>query len=71
MILAYACSKIITVYQIDVKSEFLNGELEEDIHIEQPEAFLLLEREDHFCRLNKSMYGIKQSPRAWYSILDK
>jgi hypothetical protein len=71
MILAYACSKIITVYQMDVKSEFLNGEFEEDIYIEQPEGFLLLEREDHVCRLKKSMYGIKQSPGAWYSILDK
>jgi hypothetical protein len=44
MILAYACSKRIKVYQMDVKSTFLNGELEEEVYIEQPEGFLLSER---------------------------
>jgi hypothetical protein len=71
MILAYACSKRITVYQMDVKSTFLNGELEEEVYIEQPEGFLLSEREDYVCILKKSLYGLKQAPRAWYSRLDK
>jgi hypothetical protein len=71
MILAYACSKRIKVYQMDVKSTFLNGELEEEVYIEQPEGFLLSEREDYVCRLKKAMYGLKKSPRAWYSRLDK
>jgi hypothetical protein len=64
MILAYACSKRIKVYQMDVKSTFLNGELEEEVYIEQPEGFLLSEREDYVCRLKKSLYGLKKAPRA-------
>jgi hypothetical protein len=71
LILAYACSKRIKVYQMDVKSTFLNGELEEEVYIEQPEGFLLSEKEDYVCRLKKALYGLKQAPRAWYSRLDK
>ena len=70
-ILAYACSKRIKVYQMDVKSTFLNGELEEEVYIEQPQGFLLLEHGDFVCRLKKALYGLKQAPRAWYSRLDK
>jgi hypothetical protein len=71
LILAYACSKRIKVYQMDVKSTFLNGELEEEVYIEQPEGFLLSEREDYVCRMKKALYGLKQAPRAWYSRLDR
>jgi hypothetical protein len=71
LILAYACSKKIKVYQMDVKSSFLNGELEEEVYIEQPEGFQLSEREDYVCRLKKALYGLKQAPRAWYSRLDR
>jgi hypothetical protein len=71
LILAYACSKRIKVYQMDVKSTFLNGELEEEVYIEQPEGFLLSEKEDYVCRLKKALYGLKQAPRAWYSRLDR
>ena len=62
MILAYASSKNIKVYQMDVKSTFLNGELEEEVYIEQPEGFA--EKEDYVCRLRKALYGLKQVPRA-------
>jgi hypothetical protein len=71
LILAYACSKRIKVYQMDVKSTFLNGELEEEVYMEQLEGFLLSEKEDYVCRLKKSLYGLKNPSRAWYSILDK
>ena len=71
MFLAYACSKRIKVYQMDVKSTFLNGELEEEVYIEQSEGFLLSEKEDYVCRLKKDLYGLKQSLRAWYSRLDR
>ena len=71
MILAYACSKDIKVYQMDVKSAFLNGELEEEVYTEQPEGFQLSENEDYVCRLKRALYGLKQAPRAWYSILDR
>ena len=71
MILAYACSKRIKVYEMDVKSTFLNGELEEEVYIEKPEGFLLSEHGDYVCRLKKEFYGLKQAPRAWYSRLDR
>jgi hypothetical protein len=71
LLLAYAHSKNIKVYQMDVKSSFLNGELEEEVYIEQPEGFQLSENADYVCKLKKALYGLKQAPRAWYSRLDK
>jgi hypothetical protein len=70
-LLAYACSKNIKMYQMDVKSAFLNGELEEEVYIEQPEGFQLSKNTDYVCKLKKVVYGLKHDPRAWYSILDK
>jgi hypothetical protein len=70
-LLAYACSKNVKVYQLDVKSDFLNGELEEEVYIEQPEGFQFSENTDYVCKLKKASYGLKQAPRAWYSRLDK
>jgi hypothetical protein len=71
LLLSYACSKNVKVYQMDVKSSFLNGELEEEVYIEQPEGFQLSENTDYVCKLKKALYGLKQAPRAWYSRLDK
>jgi hypothetical protein len=59
------------VYQIDVKSSFLNGEFEEEVYIEQPKGFQLSENIHYVCKLKKALYGLKQAPRAWYSRLDK
>jgi hypothetical protein len=59
------------VYQIDVKSSFLNRELEQEVYIEWPEGFLLSKKEDYVCRLKKALYGLKQAPGAWFSILDR
>jgi hypothetical protein len=70
LLLAYACSKNVKVYQMDVKSTFLNGELEKEVYIEQPEGFQLSENTDYVCKL-KALYGLKLAPRAWYSRLDK
>jgi hypothetical protein len=71
LLLAYACSKNVKVYQMDVKSAFLNGELEDEVYIEQPEGFQLSNNADYVCKLNKALYSLKQAPRAWYSRLDK
>jgi hypothetical protein len=71
LILAYASSKAIKVYQMDVKSCFLNGELEEEVYIEYPEGFILSEKEDYVFILKKELYGLKQAPIAWYSKLDR
>jgi hypothetical protein len=56
--------------QIDVKTAFLHGELEEDIYMEQPEGFVVPGKENLVCRLKKSLYGLKQSPRQWYKRFD-
>jgi hypothetical protein len=71
LLLAYAYSKNVKVHQMDVKSSFLNGELEEEVYIEQLEGFQLSENIDYVCKLKKALYGLKQDPRAWYSRLDK
>ena len=49
--------------QLDVKTAFLRGELEEQIFMHQPEGFIIEGKEDHVCRLKKSLYGLKQSLR--------
>ena len=51
LFLAYACSKNVKVYQMDIKSDFLNGELEEEDYIEQPEGFQLSRNTDYVCKL--------------------
>ncbi|KAG8492460.1 hypothetical protein CXB51_009588 [Gossypium anomalum] len=56
--------------QLDVKTTFLHGELEEDIYMQQPEGFIASEKEDYVCLLRKSLYGLKQSPRQWYKRFD-
>ncbi|KAG8478507.1 hypothetical protein CXB51_028390 [Gossypium anomalum] len=56
--------------QLDVKTAFLHGELEEDIYMQQPEGFTVSEKEDYVCLLKKSLYGSKQSPRQWYKRFD-
>jgi len=56
--------------QLDVKTAFLHGELEEDIYMNQPEGFVIPGKENLVCRLKKSLYGLKQSPRQWYKRFD-
>ena len=55
---------------MDVKSTFLNGEIEEEVYIEKPKGFQFSENTHYVCKL-KALYGLKQAPRAWYSRLDK
>lgn len=71
MFLAYACHKNLKVYQMDVKSAILNGDLEEDVYMDQPEGFQLKYNPDYVCTLKKALYGLKQAPWAWYCRLDK
>jgi hypothetical protein len=56
--------------QLDVKTAFLHGELEEFICMDQPEGFVVAGKENLVCRLKKSLYGLKQSPRQWYRRFD-
>ena len=55
---------------MDVKSAFLNENLEEEVYIEQPDRFILGDDPNMVCKLRKALYGLKQAPRAWYSRLD-
>jgi hypothetical protein len=71
MFLAYACHKNFKVYQMDVKSYFLNGDLEEYVYMEKPEGFSLTNNPDYVYKLKKALYGLKQAPRVWYYRLDK
>lgn len=54
---------------MDVKTIFLNGKIEE-VHLEQPEGFVIHKAESHVCRLKKALYGLKQAPGAWYERID-
>ncbi|KAG8481237.1 hypothetical protein CXB51_026062 [Gossypium anomalum] len=56
--------------QLDVKTAFLHGELEEDIYMQQPEGFYSFRKRGYVCLLKKSLYGLKQSPRQWYKRFD-
>jgi hypothetical protein len=68
--LSYACHKRLKVYQMDVKSAFLNGDLNEEIYMEQLEGFELSDNPDLVCKLKKYLYGLKQASCVWYHRLD-
>ncbi|GKD72219.1 retrovirus-related pol polyprotein from transposon TNT 1-94, partial [Tanacetum coccineum] len=67
--IANAASKNMTIYQMDVKTAFLNGELKEEVYVSQPEGFVDPDHPTHVYRLKKALYGLKQAPRAWYDTL--
>eukprot|EP00253_Pinus_taeda_P024454 PITA_24454 len=71
MFVALSSFQKFKLFQMDVKSSFLNGDLEEEVYIEQPDGFILGNDPKLVCRLKKALYGIKQAPRAWYYRLDK
>ena len=58
------------IHQMDVKTAFLNGVVEEEVYVEKPLGFETHDRETHVCKLKKFMYGLKQAPRTWYGRID-
>ncbi|GJX92656.1 retrovirus-related pol polyprotein from transposon TNT 1-94 [Tanacetum coccineum] len=67
--IANVAHKNITIYQMDVKTAFLNGELKEEVYVSQPEGFVDQDNPSHVYKLKKALYGLKQAPRAWYDML--
>ena len=69
IMLAYACAHNIKLYQMDVKSVFLNGYINKEVYVEQPPGFEDDKKPNHVYKLKKALYGLKQAPRAWYERL--
>jgi hypothetical protein len=69
ILLAFSVAKGFKLYQINVKSAFLNGFLEAEVYVRQPPGFESVEFPHKVYRLRKASYGLKQAPRAWYGRL--
>ena len=71
VLLAYAIQNDMHVHQMDVITAFLNGNLDEYIYMEQPDRYAVPGKENHVCKLKKSLYRLKQSPRCWNTVLQE
>ncbi|GJS29737.1 retrovirus-related pol polyprotein from transposon TNT 1-94 [Tanacetum coccineum] len=69
ILLAYACALDFKLFQMDVKSAFLNGFINEEVYVAQPPGFIDFAKPDHVYRLKKALYRLKQAPKAWYDRL--
>ena len=58
------------LHQMDVKTTFQNGKIEQEVFVEQPDGFVLHNKDTHICKLRKASYGLKQAPRDWYDRID-
>ena len=71
MIIALSVQRCLKMHQMDVTTAFLNGELNDEVYMKQPEGYVVKGKESLVCKLKKSIYGLKQSPRCWNSVLDQ
>jgi hypothetical protein len=70
MLIALAAAHDLLIHQMDVKTAFLNGELDEEMYMQQPEGFVVKGQENKVCRLIKSLYGLKQAPKQCHEKFD-
>ena len=70
LLLSVAAAFDFEIEQIDVKTKFLHGDLEEEIYMKKLEGFTVKGKKELICRLKNSLYGLKQSPRMWYQKFD-
>lgn len=70
-IVALSAQRKWMIHQLDVKSAFLHGELEEDVYVEQPQGFQEKGSEKKVLKLHKALYRLKQEPRAWFNTIEK
>lgn len=70
LVLGMVATENLYLEQLDVKTAFIHGDLEEDIFMSQPERFIVQRQESLVCKLRKSLYGLKQAPRQWYKKFD-
>jgi hypothetical protein len=71
VLISLATSHGLLIHQMDAKTTFLNGELEEEIYMDQPEGFVVKGQERMVCKLVKSLYGLKQAPKQWHDKFDR
>ena len=69
-VIAIAAQHKWKVFQMDVKSAFLNGILKEEVYVEQPPSYEVAGEEDKVYRLKRDLYGLKKAPRAWYNRIE-
>ncbi|GKB43069.1 retrovirus-related pol polyprotein from transposon TNT 1-94, partial [Tanacetum coccineum] len=67
--LAFAAHMNMVVYQMYMKTVFLNGNLWEEVYVSQPDGFVDKDKPNHVYKIKKALYGLKQAPRAWYDML--
>ncbi|GJR40639.1 zinc finger, CCHC-type containing protein [Tanacetum coccineum] len=70
LLLALAAINNLVIHQMDVKTSFLNGDLDEEVYMRQPEGFIMSGNEHKVCKLVKSVYGLKQAPKQWHQKFD-